>query len=195
MNIQPGYNPEKKRVTLCVESNLVGRYFKNLSGLIRESSKVPKDTEIELCDERTALITFPIGNLGSVIHSDENKISVGISVESMEVFQKILNEFTSCALRKELKTTEFIPLYGYPKENLKNDIQEAVKNKRKLCIIKDYSEYLEMSEGKTNKYIFHQIFVEFGTHEYTEAAILLYNEKLEELREMFEDSLRLEDWC
>jgi hypothetical protein len=52
-----------------------------------------------------------------------------------------------------------------------------------------------MSEGKTDKYIFHQKIVEFGTPDYTEAAILLYNERLEELRDTFEKSLVLEDWC
>jgi hypothetical protein len=195
MNVQPGYDPEKRCVTLNVESNLLRKYFSNFSGMIVDDPGVPKNTEVTQIDEVTAQISFPIDDKSVVKMVTDNKMSIGIDPSSLSVFQTIINSFIGSALKKELKTTEFIPLYGYPKENLKVDIQEAVKNKRKLCIIKDYSEYLEMSEGKTNKYIFHQIFVEFGTHEYTEAAILLYNEKLEELREMFEDSLKLEDWC
>lgn len=195
MNIQPGYDPEKKCVTLNVESNLLRKYFNNFSGMIVDDPGVPKNTEVTQINEVTAQISFPVDDKSVVKMVSDNKMSIGIDPSSISVFQTIINSFIGSALKKELRTTEFIPLYGYPRENLKVDIQEAVKNKRNLCIIKDYSEYLEMSEGKSHKYIFHQKIVEFGTSEYTEAAILLYNEKLEELRESFESSLKLEDWC
>jgi hypothetical protein len=195
MNVQPGYNPEKRGVTLSVESNLIKRYFPNFSGMVKENPSVPKDTEVELFDERTAVITFPLDPSSSIVKAGENSMAIGISSDKMEVFQDIINSFANCALRKELRTTEFIPLYGYPKENLKVDIQNAVKNKRKLCVIKDYSEYTAMSEGKSGKYIFHQVMVEYGTPEYTEASILLYNEDMKSLRNMFEDRLVLENWC
>lgn len=195
MNVQPGYDPEKRCVTLSVESNLLKKYFSNFSGMIVDDPGVPKNTEVIQINEVTAQISFPVDDKSVVKMVSDNKMSIGIDPNSINVFQTIINSFVSSALKKELKTTEFIPLYGYPKENLKVDIQEAVKNKRNLCIIKDYSEYLAMSEGKTNMYIFHQKIVEFGTPDYTEAAILLYNEKLEELRDTFEESLVLEDWC
>jgi hypothetical protein len=120
-------------------------------------------------------------------------MSIGIDPNSINIFQTIINSVVSSALKKELKTTEFIPLHGYSSKNLKNDIQEAVKNKRKLCIIKDYSEYTALTTSK--KYVFHQIMVEYGTRDYTETAILLYNEDMKSLRDKFEDSLKLEDWC
>jgi hypothetical protein len=163
--------------------------------MIVDDPGVPKNTEVIQINEVTAQISFPVDDKSVVKMVSDNKMSIGIDPNSINIFQTIINSFVSSALKKELKTTEFIPLYGYPRENLKVDIQEAVKNKRNLCIIKDYSEYLAMSEGKTNKYIFHQKIVEFGTPDYTEAAILLYNEKLEELRDTFEESLVLEDWC
>jgi hypothetical protein len=193
MNVQPGYNPEKRRVTLSVESNLIKRYFPNFSGMVKENPSVPKDTEVELFDERTAVITFPLDPSSSIVKAGENSMAIGISSDKMEVFQDIINSFANCALRKELRTTEFIPLHGYPKEDLQKDIQEAVKNKRKLCIIKDFSEYKAMSGEK--KYIFHQAMVEYGTHEYSEASILLFKGELGTLRKMYEDKLVLENWC
>ena len=83
MNIQPGYNPEKRCVTLSVESNLLGRYFKNFSGMIRENPGVPKDTEVEQYDETTAIISFPLDNSGSIIKAAENRMAIGINSESM----------------------------------------------------------------------------------------------------------------
>lgn len=194
MNVQPGYNPEKRRITLSVESYLMIRYFNNFSGMVIEDPGVPKDTEVEWFNDRTALITFPLDNSGSIIKSSENRMAIGINETSMTVFQNIINSFVECALKKELKTTEFIPLRGYPREELMKDIQEAVKNKRKLCIIKDFSEYKAMHE-EGHKYIFHQAIVEYGTHEYSEASILLFNGELGTLRKMYENKLVLENWC
>ena len=196
MNIQPGYDPEKKRVTLNVDSYLLSRYFPNFSGMIKESPGIPKDTEVEQVNETVAVITFPIDErsvISKAAGPNSQMMSIGINSESMEVFQKVINSFVGCDIRKELRTTEFIPLHGYPKEELKKDIQAAVQNKRKLCIIKDYSEYTAMS--KQGKYIFHQYMVEPSTPEYTEAAILLYNEDMKKLRETFEGKLKLESWC
>lgn len=196
MNIQPGYNPEKKCVTLCVESNLLSRYFPNFSGMILGEPGIPRNTNVEQVDNTTAMISFPLDDKGMVTKLSENKMSIGINADSMDVFQRVINTFINCALKKELKTTEFVPLYGYSIDELHNDIQAAVKNKRKLCIIRDYSEYLAMSQGKNGTaYIFHQYMVEYGTPEYTEAAILLYNKDMESLRNTFESKLVLESWC
>lgn len=197
MNIQPGYDPEKKRVVLNIDMYLLGRYFNNFSGMILKESGIPKDTKVEQLGETTARITFPVDSSSSIFRHSEDHMSIGINMEVMELFQKVINSFIGSALRKELKTTEFIPLNGYPSENLKVDIQAAVKNKRKLCVIEDYSEYLAMSEPKEKggaKYVFHQRIVEPGTSEYTETAILLYQEKMDELRKMFDGKLQLTSW-
>lgn len=196
MNIQPGYDPEKKRVTLSIDSYLLSKYFQNFSGMIKENPGIPSGTEVEQINETVAVISFPIDGKSVISRSagpNSQMMSIGIDSSSMEVFQKVINSFVGCAIRKELKTTEFIPLYGYPKEELKKDIQAAVENKRKLCIIQDFSEYKAMSEER--KYVFHQYLIEPKNAEYTEAAILLYNEDIEKLRETFESKLKLESWC
>ena len=193
MNVQPGYNPEKRRITLSVETYLMMRYFNNFSGMVVDNPSVPKDTEVEWFNDRTAMITFPIDGGNSVVKVSDNKMAIGINGDSMNVFQEIINSFLECALKKELRTTEFIPLHGYSKEELQKDIQGAVKNKRKLCVIKDFSEYKAMSDEK--KYVFHQYIIEYGTHEYSEASILLFNGDLKKLQEMYEKKLVLEDWC
>ena len=50
-------------------------------------------------------------------------------------------------------------------------------------------------ESGEKKYIFHQAMVEYGTHEYSEASILLFKGELKTLREMYEEKLVLENWC
>lgn len=195
MDIQPGFDPEKRCVTLSVRTYMISRYFKNFQGMIIGDSGTPKNTEVLQIDEDTALIKFPAETSGSIIKASENKMAIGINAEIMGTFQNIINTFMNCALRKELRTTEFIPLYGYSIDSLKEDIQNAVKNKRNLCIIKDYSEYLNMQKGKDGKYEFHQYLVEVGMPEYADVAILLYQKKIKELREMFEDKLEFESWC
>ena len=196
MNIQPGYDPEKKCITLSVDLYLISRYFPNFSGMIKGSPDVPEGTEVEQVSDTVAVITFPIDDKSvgvANINPDSRMMSIGINAKHMDAFQKIISSFVSCAISKEIKTTEFIPLYGYSISNLKEEVQEAVKNKRKLCIIKDYSEYTSMNSER--KYVFHQYMVEPGTRDYTEAAILLYNEDIKKLREIFEDKLKLESWC
>lgn len=193
MNVSPGYDPQKKRIIITVESNLLNKYFPNFSGMVMSDSGVPKNTEVDQSSPTTAIISFP-SPLGSPVKKlDEERSAIAIDSRIIEKFNDIINNFIRCAIRRKLRTTEFIPLSGYPVEDLKKDIQEAVKNKRSLCIIKNYDEYLAMENNQ--KYVFHQYEIEYGTKDYTEAAILLYQGSMEELREMFEGRLELEDWC
>ena len=195
MIVKPGYDSEKNRIMLSIETNLLSRYYKNFSGMVMKTLGIPEGTEVRQLNETTALITFPLDETvdDKPIRISPNQMAIGISREKHDLFEKIIKTFIKCALRKELRTTEFIPLYGYPKENLKLDVQEAVKNNRKLCIIQNYDEYLSMKNNHED-YIFHQIMLEPGTHDYAEASVLLYNEDLETLRKLFEPRLKLENW-
>ena len=103
--------------------------------------------------------------------------------------------FVRSGLRKELKTTEFIPLYGYSIENLSKEIIQAYKNGRNYCIVKDYDEYLNMVEK--NEYKFHQYVLskELNKKDYMDVTLLIYNKNIEEVRNKFEKKLKLKNWC
>ena len=105
---------------------------------------------------------------------------------------KTVYNFVIGAIRHEYKKTEFIPLEGYPIENMQKEVPEAVKNKRRLCIIKDYDEFLNAE--KTSKPIYHQYIIEPGSSEYADVVIMIYKGDLEQIRKIYKDKLKLEDW-
>ena len=196
MNVQTSFTPEGELVTINVETNLLGKYFSNFKGLIKNDPDSPVGINVERLTTTSALITFPIDKVGKIQKVDENRMAVAIDSSLMDKLNEIINLFINCALRKEFRSTEFIPLSGYPVENLIEDIQEAVKCKRNLCIIDEYSEYLKMQKDKrSGEFKLNQIMVEYGTSEYSECAILLYNGNLEELKSKYQDKLEYKSWC
>jgi hypothetical protein len=196
MNIQTGFDPDSSCMTIAVETNLLIKYYTNLEGMFLATKNKPEGLTVTQRNRNTAIVAFPVPKSQIQVQKEMQRAMVGIDKRVMYDVMNVISKFVNSAIRKEFKTTEFIPLYGYSKDDLHKDIQEAVKNKRKLCIIRDYSEYLAMSQGKNGAtYIFHQYMVEYGTPEYTEASILLYNKDMKSLRDMFESKLALENWC
>lgn len=195
MKFTQTFNPDNNKVVFVIETNLLTRYFPNLKGLVENDKDVPSDVEVEQKSSNMALISFSPGPESSVQKSDENNngsYRIAIDSKKVESINRVLNKFTRCALKKELSTTEFIPLNGYPEENLKDEIIEALKGKRKLCILSDFKEYLDMQ--KKELYVFHQYILEYGTNEYVDAVLYIRNGNLEKLRELYSDKLVLTDW-
>ena len=150
MKFTQTFNPDNNKVVFIFETNLLNRYFPNLKGLVENDKDVPSDIEVEQRNSNTALISFSPGPESSNVQKTESNGSgayrIAIDSRKVESINKVLNKFTRCALKKELNTTEFVPLTGYPEENLKEEIIGALKGKRKLCILRDYDEYLNMQD-------------------------------------------------
>ena len=194
MKFTQTFNPDSNKVVFILETNLLNRYFPNLKGLVESDKNVPSDIEVEQKNSNTALIAFSPGPESTQQKTEGSNSSYRIAIDSRKVdsINRVLNKFTRCALKKELQTTEFVPLKGYPEENLKEEIIGALKGKRKLCILKDYDEYLSMQEKSL--YIFHQYILEYGTNEYVDAVLYIRNGNLKKLRELYGDKLVLTDW-
>ena len=196
MRFTQTFNPDNNKVVFILETNLLLRYFPNLKGLVENDKDIPSDVEVEQKNSTTAVISFSPGPESNVqkVDSGNNTGSFKIAIDSkrIEGINRVLNKFTRCALKKELSTTEFIPLSGYSEENLSNEIIDALKGKRKLCILKDYSEYLESQEK--NVYVFNQYILEYGTNEYVDAVLYIRNKNFKKLRELYSDKLVLTDW-
>lgn len=195
MKFTQTFNPDNNKVVFILETNLLNRYFPNLKGLVENDKDVPSDIEVEQRNSNTALISFSPGPESNIQKSESSGAgSFRITIDSRKVdsINKVLNKFTRCALKKELSTTEFVPLKGYPEENLKEEIILALKSKRKLCILRDYDEYLNMQEKEL--YIFHQYILEYGTNEYVDAVLYIRNGNFKKLRELYTDKLVLTDW-
>lgn len=191
MKFTQTFNPDNNKVVFILETNLLNRYFPNLKGLVENDKDVPSDIEVVQRNSNTALIQFSPGPESSVQKND-GAFRIAIDSRKVECINKILNKFTRCALKKELSTTEFVPLKGYPEESLKEEILGALKGKRKLCILRDYEEYLNMQEKES--YVFHQHILEYGTNEYADAVLFIRYGNMRKLRDLYSDKLVLTDW-
>jgi len=183
--ISTSFNPVEKKFTILLDTKLVDKYFANLFGLVKKTDELPSDVMVEKINNKNALITFSINQS---IDSPENIKDI----KSVDNLMRTLYNFSVGAIRHEYKKTEFIPLEGYPIENMQKEITAAVKNKRRLCIIKDYDEFLNAE--KTSKPIYHQYMIEPDSSEYADVVIMIYKGDLEQLNKIYKNKLKLEDW-
>lgn len=180
MKFSQQVNPENGEVTMIMESNLLKRYYLNLYGLL-ENYKDLKGIKLKKTGVNKAAL-----RLTQEINSKNNK-------SILEKLNHVINLFVNSGLKKELKTTEFIPLNGYSVSNMQEEILKAVKNKRKICIIKDYQEYLNNGIEK-NSYRFNQYMIDYGTDEYYNAVILINSGDFETLKKDYIPKLKAENW-
>ncbi len=192
-NITPSFNAANGNLEFTIELNLFKRYFPNFAGLIMLDEDLP-GCSVKQTKSNTAVVSLPIEDKSAVQHNEgDDSASVRAPAQSILALQRILNSFVNVALKKELNSTEFIPLNGYPIESLQEDIVAAVKAKRKLCIIGEYQEYLD-SNAK-NVFAYHQQMVEYGTEEYADAVVLIKEGNLDELRKIYKPKLIFVEWC
>ena len=60
MNIVSGFDPESNTVIINITSNLIGEYYHNLAGLIKNNPSSPQGIEVKKKDENTASVQFPL---------------------------------------------------------------------------------------------------------------------------------------
>jgi len=185
--ISTSFNPVDKKFSMLLDTKLINNYFANLSGLVKKVDELPNDIVIEKVNFKTALITFSVNTPNLNINDNGEFNSKPVS----ELIKTVYN-FVIGAIRHEYKKTEFIPLEGYPIEKMQKEIPEAVKNKRRLCIIKDYDEFLNAE--KTSKPIYHQYIIEPNSSEYADVVIMIYKGDLEQINKIYKNKLKLEDW-
>lgn len=192
MKVTPGYDPNSRNITLELKTNLLKKYYNNFEGMVSSSQELPKGTTVKQKDIDVAIISFPVPKNASFKTNEKSGLGyIAVDPQNIDVFGKVINKFVNAALRKEFRQTEFIPLSGYPIENLKDEIKEALKNKRNFCIIDTYENYLKLKELN---YVFQQAYVEFGTTEYSKTAILINKGDIEGLRAMWSDKLIANGW-
>ena len=190
----PGYNPVNGDLEFKIELNLFKNYFSNFEGLVKMDEELAKcNAKVRRLEPTVAVVAFPVDKENIKKVNDETASVRFDNVEGLRALYNVLNSFTRVALKKELSTTEFIPLNGYPIESLQEDIKAAVKGKRKLCIIDEYSEYLRMQNE--NCLVYRQYVVDYGTSEYADAVLLLLEGNMSELKKIYSPKLVRTEWC
>lgn len=196
MRLITGVDPERNMMAIKFQVGFLDKYYSNLEGLLLNKSSFPDGLELTRCGENEVEITFPIPENAEQKKMTENTYGIMIedSAGKFQNLNKTINLFINSGMRKELSITEFIPLNGYPQEDLVKDIKESKKNKRNLCIIKDFSEYIRNQESR--EYKFNQKLVEYGTSEWADIIleILSPDFSLSKLRKKYNNQLELVCW-
>ena len=183
MKINQEFDKDNLMLSIEVQSNLLKKYYPNLVGLLSKEQTVPEGYSISQVAPGVAKILIPITTI------DREREAFGFDAGS--VFE-VINKFANAALKYELEHTEFIPLSGYPVSNLQEDIKVSVRNKRNLCVLKEYSEYLRMEAEK--KFQFTQVILDYGTQDWADAVLDVIDGRLDVLTERLSPRLKLTDW-
>ena len=192
MEVKPGFNPVENRITLEFKTELLKEYFPNFLGIVKRSPDIPEGTKVAYSEEGTAIISFPCPSDAINKSIGEDKGILMLNGSDIDIFKTLIHKFINGAMNKKMKTTEFIPLNGYPIENLQTEICQALENKRDFCILNDFSEYENM---KQNDYVFEKAAkVDFGTFEYAQTAILVRRGDIKSLKKMWESKLHKQVW-
>ena len=187
MKVENDFDREKMEVVINIQCNLFKKYYSNFVGILEKNKDdIPKGFSVRQASSDTAKISFPIPE-GTTIAKGGGSFAVNL-MSLMDV----INKFAGTALRYELEHTEFIPINGYPLEDLKKDIVASVKNKRNLCILGDYAEYLSME--KEHKYQFHQVYVNYGTPDWADIVLMILEGDMEKMRELYTPKLEFTEW-
>ena len=201
IEIREGFNPEENKISISVKSALIKKYFANLKGMIKTGDGIPREAEVERLDAGgdVAVITFPVPEDSTFKKVDENVGAVGVNAEKMSVFYSVIYKFLNSAIRSDSKRVEFLTLSGYGLENLKQDVKNAIENKRNFAILHTYQEYLDsqklVPKGEKKEIQFNQVYVNYGTELYADVAILIQQGKIKELRKLVEPLFKLTKWA
>ena len=201
IEIREGFNPEENKISISVKSALIKKYFANLKGMIKTGDGIPREAEVERLDAGgdVAVITFPVPEDSTFKKVDENVGAVGVNAEKMSVFYSVIYKFLNSAIRSEFKRVEFLTLSGYGLENLKQDVKNAIENKRNFAILHTYQEYLDsqklVPKGEKKEIQFNQVYVNYGTELYADVAILIQQGKIKELKKLVEPLFKLTKWA
>lgn len=180
MEIITDFNPVTSRVNVTVRSNLLSRYFSNFRGMVLESKILPPETSIIQKSVDSAQVSF------STTPTSFNGGNRWINNAT-----KVLSKFVQVAVSKELNTIGFFPLSGYSPDKMQEEIQDNVKNKRDILLIKDYKEYLDM-DVRSPKFI--QYRLEYGTPEYADVALMLWKKQISKLKKDYSPKLQFTKW-
>lgn len=195
MKLSPSYDADRNALIFRIEVGFLDKYFGNLKGMVEMSKDLPKGIEIERVGMNEAHLVIKLDTTPTIKDVGNGTGIVGINDEDGKILalHKLINTFINSGIRKELSTTEFIPLRGYPREDLRNDVKAAVENGRSLCLIKDYAEYLRSQDSRQYKYT--QYVVEPGTNEWAEVVCeILSDIPLTQIEKKYKPLLEEKDW-
>lgn len=202
MKIATSIDFSRKRLVISITSNLFTDYYPHFEGLVKDSSgnKLPDKTEVIRQGKDTAMLSFPIPMSPETVRGpgdeggDEQVQKIGVPMDLYNSVMGFIYLFTDKAIKNMDKTREYLPLKGYPEEELKKDVIEALDNKRDLLIIDTYSAWI--NGMKTGERSFNQYLVKYKTQksEYCDIVLMIMTGKFKEWRKKYKPQLTKVNW-
>lgn len=198
------YDPKKKRFVFQYKSKFLQKYPAKFDSRLEDLGDeviIQKfSQDLSFCE-----ISVPLEVSSDNIHhqvNDEGEktglIKIGIDPESAEELkeyseqiQKRIFEFEKEIVMEETSGIEFIPLEGYPIEELQTDIMEALEKKRDFCVIDTMDSYLDFM----NTLSLNQAYYKYDSDMYYNIFLAIRSGNMDELRELTQKSLKRKDWA
>ena len=198
------YDPKKKRFVFQYKSKFLKKYptkFDSRLGDLGDEVMIQKYSE----DKTFCEISVPLEVDSKNIHHQTNDegektgmIKIGIDPESAEELreyseqiQKRIFDFEKEVVMEETSGIEFIPLEGYPVEDLQREIVEALEKKRDFCVIDTFDSYLNF----INTLSLNQAYYKYDTDMYYNIFLAIRGGDIDELKKLTQKSLKRKDWA
>ena len=198
------YDPRGKKFVFLYKNRLMKKYQEEFDSSVKDLENI---IEIEKCPHDLGICSFSVPLdveeefINHKLDEEGEKtgfISLALPPEKVEKLseyseniQKKIIEFEKEVVDEETKGIEFIPLEGYPIEELQKDIQSAIQNKRDFCVIDTMSSYMNFMKTMT----LNQAYYKYGTDMYYNIFIAIHNGDMEELKSLTKNSLRKKEWA
>lgn len=200
MKIQTSIDFSRKRLVISITSNLFIEYYPHFVGMVNDDAgkKLPDKTEVVRQGKDTAMLSFPIPMSSEMVKGSENGDDqvqkIGVPMDLYSSVMGFIYLFTDKAIKNMDKTREYLPLKGYPEEELKNDVIKALNAKRDLLIIDTYSAWI--NGMKTGERSFNQYLVKYKTQksEYCDIVLMIMNGNFKEWRKKYKPQLTQVSW-
>lgn len=132
--IESSYDPIDKRLRVRIKSEYLSKYKNIMEEAVKKSS-LPKGSAVDFPDPGLAVIVIPT----EIDFSESFMGGVAqLSGPLAESLNYILMYYKTECYNQEVKTTEIIPLTGYPFSKVQSDVKGAVEAKRDICLIDTY---------------------------------------------------------
>lgn len=189
------YDSSTRRLMVEFSNSNLKKHWDLFSDLINEASKkdyLPRETEYKLVSDDKALIIFPCE-----LKTDDD-VEDGARIKNSDLpevvtdhLSNLLETFAKRAMELEMDELEFIPLQGYPVEKMKEDIEQAIRDKRDLCLIDTYRNYellgnKEITETRQKR-------IPYLNNEYADIAYYIWTGNLGELKK-YKAKLEKKTW-
>lgn len=177
---------KENNIIMNLESPLLAEYYPNFKRMILGYKGGIPGLSIDKVGNKGAEIKLPAN---SQKHNMIDGNTLQLFLDPLFISQ--LDFFDEFAIKRKLKSTEFIPLSGYDTDRMSEEVKGAVENKRNLLFIKSFKEYKNMTKGE---YKFNQYELKYGTSEYADAIIMIRNKDWKSIKKIYSNKLEFVNW-